>query len=140
VHEAAQLISSGTAAHRHRRCTYPKQPNTPTSLWPEVTLRAIAVPSCRDIVIKSASVSTVGRPMPAGPGAMVIGQRTVGSYVPSRSPLSSVSISEFRSFAALMVAPHQASLPLADISSMFALMAEKKHLRCVSGLIKRLQL
>jgi len=50
----------------------------------------------------------------------------VGSYFPSCSSLSSVTISEFRSFAALIVAAHQASLPLADISSMFALMAEKK--------------
>jgi len=48
------------------------------------------------------------------------------SYLPSTAPLSSVSISEFRSFAALIVASHQASLPSADMLSMFALMAEKK--------------
>src|SRR4029453_1282419 len=44
----------------------------------------------------------------------------------STASLSSVSISEFRFIAALIVAEHQASLPLADMSSMLALMAEKK--------------
>ena len=42
------------------------------------------------------------------------------------SPLASVSISEFRSFAALIVAAHHTSLPLAEISSKFFLIPEKK--------------
>jgi hypothetical protein len=62
------------------------------------------------------------------------------SYFPSTAPLSSLSISEFRPFAALIVAAHQASLPLADMPSMFALMAEKRHLRRVSSLLRLLQL
>jgi len=48
------------------------------------------------------------------------------SYFPPAAPFSSVSISESRSFAALIVAAHQVSLPLADMLSMFVLMADKK--------------
>jgi hypothetical protein len=47
-------------------------------------------------------------------------------YFFSAGSLSSVSNSEFRCFAALIVTEHQDSMPLADMSSMFALMAEKK--------------
>jgi hypothetical protein len=47
-------------------------------------------------------------------------------YFLSTASLFSVSISEFRCFAALIIAEHQASLPLADMSSTFAFIAEKK--------------
>jgi len=44
----------------------------------------------------------------------------------STGSLSSVRRSDFRCFVALIIAEHQASLPLADMSSMLDLMAEKK--------------
>ena len=37
----------------------------------------------------------------------------------------STSVSQFCSFAALIVAAHQSSLPVSDIPSIFAFMAEK---------------